>query len=374
MTTVGVEGSASGPSGSDGTTSRVGATGVEVRRRLDEASLADVTALIDAATTADGVRPLNEHVMLHLRHGGDEPTRNLIARDDDGTVVGYAHLDITDTVAGPSAELVVHPLHRGQGHGRALVEQALRTADADAPRPAHSVRPRLRLWSHGSHRSARELASRMGFSTVRELWQMRRSLYSPIPDATFPPGVATRTFEPGRDEAAWLDLNARAFADHPEQGTWDADDLAQREAEDWFDQSGFFLAERRTGTPAGTPSVDTTPAGAPNAGTAATRLVGFHWTKVHGGHPSHDHDGVGPHEHSGHGHAPIGEVYVVGVDPDERGTGVGRALTVLGLCHLRARGLGEVMLYVDESNTAAIRLYESLGFNHWDTDVMYAYH
>ena len=348
---------------------------VEVRRRLDDASLAEVIALIDAATTADGVRPLNEHVMLHLRHGGDEPTRNLIARDEAGTIVGYAHLDITDAVAGPSAELVVHPLHRGRGHGRALVEQALLTADANAPRPTHAARPRLRLWSHGSHRSARELASRMGFSTVRELWQMRRSLYSPIPDAEFPPGVTTRTFEPGRDEAAWLALNARAFADHPEQGTWDADDLAQREAEDWFDPSGFFLAERDGD--AGAAASDGARAASSDDGAAApgsARLVGFHWTKVHGGHPSHEHDGLGPHEHSGHGHAPIGEVYVVGVDPDERGTGVGRALTVLGLCHLRGRGLGEVMLYVDQSNTAAIRLYESLGFSHWDTDVMYARH
>ena len=63
---------------------------------------------------------------------------------------------------------------------------------------------------------------------------------------------------------------------------------------------------------------------------------------------------------------------IVGVDPSERGSGIGHALTVLGLVHLRALGLGEVMLYVDESNTAAIALYESLGFIHWDTDVMYA--
>jgi len=65
-------------------------------------------------------------------------------------------------------------------------------------------------------------------------------------------------------------------------------------------------------------------------------------------------------------------VYVLGVDPSERGTGIGHALTVLGLQHLRGQGLGEVMLYVDEGNAAAIALYASLGFTHWDTDVMYA--
>jgi mycothiol synthase len=114
-----------------------------------------------------------------------------------------------------------------------------------------------------------------------------------------------------------------------------------RERERWFDAEGFFLAERDG------------------------RLAGFHWTKVHGGHAAAEHG----HEH---GHEPIGEVYVVGVDPAERGSGLGRGLTVIGLRHLRSRGLTQVMLYVDETNTAAIRLYESLGFTHWDTDVMFA--
>lgn len=318
---------------------------VDVRRRLSGAELDEVRALIDAATMADGVRPLNEHVMLHLRHGGDEDTRNLLARDADGRLVGYAHLDVTDAVAGPSAELVVHPMHRGQGNGRALVDAARRSAG-----------PRLRLWSHGSHRSARELASRMDFTSVRSLWQMRRSLYAPIPDPVWPEGVIARTYRPGHDEQAWLDLNARAFAEHPEQGNWTPADLARRTSEAWFDPAGFFLAER----------VDDEGVG------AQSRLVGFHWTKVHGGSPDQAHADIGPHQHSPHGHDPIGEVYVLGVDPSERGTGVGHALTLLGLCHLRGLGLGQVMLYVDESNTSAIRLYESLGFTHWDTDVMYA--
>jgi len=319
---------------------------VRVQRRLDATTLAQVTALIDAATVADGVRPLNEHVMLHLRQGGDVGARHLLARDDAGTLVGFAHLDVTDQVAGASTELVVHPMHRGRGHGRALVETAATLAEQASARS-------LRLWSHGSHRSARELASRMGFTTARSLWQMRRSLYAPVPDAGWPDGVSVRTFRPGHDEQAWLALNARAFADHPEQGEWSADDLKRRTTESWFDPAGFFLAERSS------------PASQP-------QLVGFHWTKVHGGSPDHAHGDIGPHEHSGHGHDPIGEVYVLGVDPSERGTGIGHALTVVGLVHLRSLGLGEVMLYVDESNTAAIGLYESLGFTHWDTDVMYA--
>ena len=82
---------------------------------------------------------------------------------------------------------------------------------------------------------------------------------------------------------------------------------------------------------------------------------------MHGSDPSPD----------SHGHEPIGEVYVVGVDPDFEGRGLGPALTLIGLRHLRSRGLAQVMLYVDETNHRAIALYEHLGFTRWDVDVTF---
>jgi len=305
---------------------------ISVRGRLDPPEVAAVTALVDAATEADGVRPLSEHVMLHLRYGGDEPVRNLLLHTGSGTLVAYAHLDVTDSVEGASAELVVHPRHRHAGHGRALAARLLR----------ESPDGRLRLWSHGAHPAASRLARAMGFERSRALWQMRRSLYAPLPTVPAPDGVGLRTFDPGRDDDAWVELNARAFADHPEQGRWTVADLRRRLAEPWFDAEGFFLAEREDA--------------------AGARLVGFHWTKVHGGHAAA----------SDHGHEPIGEVYVVGVDPAEQGGGLGTALTAVGLHYLRGRGLPQAMLYVDESNVAAIRVYQRLGFTHWGTDLMFS--
>ncbi|MCW2882255.1 MAG: mycothiol synthase [Sphaerisporangium sp.] len=298
---------------------------VDIRERLTDHEVAEVAALVDAATEADSVRPLNEHVMLHLRYGGDPGARAVLLYEGD-TLAGFAHVDPTDEVEGPSGELVVHPAHRRRGLGRRLAEAALAESGG-----------RLRLWAHGDHAEAGRLASSMGFSRVRSLWQMRRPLSEPLPDAKLPAGVRLRAFEPGSDEEAWLAVNARAFAHHPEQGSWTIDDLRLREREPWFDPAGFFLAVRDRA------------------------LAGFHWTKVHG-----DDDPGAPH-----GHESIGEVYVVGVDPSEQGTGLGRALTLAGLAHLRSRGLAQVMLYVDEDNPSAIRLYESLGFTRWDVDVMY---
>ncbi len=301
---------------------------IAVRDRLTDAEARSVLQVAAAAAQHDGVAPLSEHVMLHLRYGGDPRARNLLLyRGAD--LAGYAHLDPTDPVEGPSGELVIDPRFRRRGLGRRLVGFLVREA-REQP---------LRLWAHGDLPAAARLAEAAGFERIRSLWQMRRSLQNAFDKPVFGEGIAVRTFEVDRDERAWTDLNRRAFARHPEQGAWTREDLDKREREAWFEPAGFFLAERDG------------------------HLVGFHWTKVHGG-------GAGQGR-PGHGHEAMGEVYVVGVDPGERGSGLGRALTLVGLHYLRSRGLSQVMLYVDESNTAAIRLYESLGFAHWSTDVMF---
>jgi mycothiol synthase len=302
---------------------------------LTPAQVSGVLALAEAAEAADGLAPLSEHVLLHLRYDAVSgsgsspdpktpgPERDLVLTVND-EVVGYAHLDANARGEELSGELVIHPDHRRQGLGLALVRQL--TAGADG----HPVR----LWAHGDLPAAGRLARAAGFARFRALWQMRRSLRDPLDQPRFPAGNTLRSFRPGRDEDAWLSLNSRAFAKHPEQGAWTRHDLELREREPWFDPAGFFIAER-DGV-----------------------MTGFHWTKV-----------AEPADPRGS----IGEVYVVGVDPGEQGTGLGRALTLAGLRYLRDRGLDQVMLYVDEDNVPAIRLYQSLGFTRWRTDAMYCF-
>ena len=300
---------------------------VEVVDHLDEREIHEITQLINKATEVDQVRPVSEHVWLHIRHGGDHADRHLLVRVN-GHVVGYAHLDETDLVAGPSAELAVDPSHRHLGIGRALVATLI-----DLVPGGH-----LRLWSHGELAASGELALSMGFTQARVLWQMRRSLFAPLPSMELPEGVSIRSFRPGIDDEEWLAVNTAAFAELPDQGSWTLEDLHRRMAEPWFDENGFLIAEE-TG----------------KQSDGQTRIVGFHWTKQHGG-PAHEL---------------IGEVYVVAVDPAFTGKGLGRALTLAGLHHLRAAGLAQVMLYVDSTNDPAIRLYQDLGFARWDTDVMF---
>ncbi|QLQ38151.1 mycothiol synthase [Micromonospora robiginosa] len=290
--------------------------------RLAAPEVAEVLALARTAGDADGADPLDEHVLLRLRDP-EAPAVHLTARGADGTLTGYAHLDTTAPTEGVGVELVVHPAYRRRGTGRALARGVL----AATPGP-------LRAWAHGDHPSAAALAVDLGFTRARVLWQLRRPLTGAVPAPALPEGVELRAFRPGEDDEAWLAVNNAAFAQHPEQGRWTLDDLRVRFAEPWFDPAGFLLA----------------------TDSATGRLLGFHWTKVH----------------ERQGSARIGEVYVLGVDPSAHRGGLGRALTAAGLAHLRdRRGLDRVMLYVDESNTGAVALYERLGFARWSAHVNY---
>lgn len=279
--------------------------------RPAEGQIADVAGLLAAAAVSDGVDPISEAASLRLHHPGTGT--HLLAHDAAGALVGYAALD--ERTDRRTAEFAVHPEHRRSGVGGALLAALL-----------DRVSGPLWVWAHGEHPAALRLAERAGLARKRELLQLRRGLDQPIPPRALPDGVTLRSFVPGEDEAAVVRVNNRAFSWHPEQSHWDVSALAVREAQPWFDPKGFLLAVDRQG-----------------------RLLGFHWTKVHPEGP--------------------GEVYVIGVDPDAQGTGLGAALIAAGMEYLREQGLAEVMLYVESDNATALQTYRKLGFRQHHTDV-----
>ncbi len=291
---------------------------------LDESQTSAVFALIQLAQDVDLQSPLSEHVLLHLKHGGDIRALHLLGLEDD-QIIGYVHLDSTDEVAGPSAQVVVHPEFRNLGHGKQLLHSALSLAGE-----------KLRLWSHGENTLARMLAESVGMKEVRTLFQMRRSLLSAIEPATFPENYDLKIFNAQTDQNAWLAANQLIFQEHHEQGTWTLRDFEIRMKEEWFDPSGFFILR------------------------ADGQIAGFAWTKVH----SHSH---------GHDHMPLGEIYVLGVSPEHRSRGLGKALTLHCLLYLRSLGLLEAMLYVNKDDASARALYESCGFRIWDVDTLYSF-
>jgi mycothiol synthase len=285
---------------------------LEIKRQMAQGDIDAVSELIEVATAADGHAPLGDHQWLDLVQGGREGFAGLVAWEPGHDhPVGFAQL--TKGSQSWALEFVVDPHHRegGAGIGTTLVEAALAIVRSEGGGHVH-------LWVPKPRSEHDLIAGRTGFTSGRELLQMRRSL--PVGE---PWQLELRAFEPGCDEAAWLEVNNRAFEWHPEQGGWDVETLKSREQQPWFDPAGFLLHER--GDP--------------------PRLAGFCWTKVHDDH------------------APaIGEIYVVAVDPDFQGLGLGRSLVLAGLDSLHGRGITVGMLYVDRSNTPAVHLYEDLGF------------
>ncbi|WP_420753072.1 mycothiol synthase [Rhodococcus sp. O3] len=284
---------------------------------------AAVRAVLDRATAADGTAPVSEQGVHSL--GRDDDTRHLVVRAD-GEVAGWAVLVPGHGEHSAMAEVVVDPAHRGRGLGTKLVEAALSAGGTGT-----------RVWAHGDLPAARAVAARLGLSGVRELLQMRRSLTTPeLPGVAVPDDLLVRAYRGPEDDAELLRVNAAAFAWHPEQGRWTETDVAERRAESWFDPAGLFLAFDRADP---------------------ERLLGFHWTKVHAATDTEP---------------ALGEVYVVGIDPQAQGRGLGRLLTLAGLQYLRDGGLGTVLLYVEGDNTAALNTYGRLGFDRFHVDVAYA--
>lgn len=213
------------------------------------------------------------------------------------------------------AEFVVDPDARGRGLGTALLETLLPLGG-----------PGLRIWAHGDHPAARALAQSHGFTPVRELLQLRAPVPA-VPVTSAAPPLIVDSFRPGTDDEPWLRLNARAFAFHPEQGSVSRSDLDELIKEPWFDPQDFLVMR----------DSDT--------------LIGYCWLKV-------EDD--------------VGEFYVVGVDPDRQGEGLGRRLMDAGFARLAARGIPTAALYVEADNVPAVSLYRSLGFANHSVDIQYA--
>ena len=354
-----------------------------------------ILALAHRAESHDGVSPLNEAATLALTH----VTGHHLLAQNDSTLLGYAFVEPTvdaSTAEGrdDAAQIVVDPEYRRQGIATDLVTH---------------LGPDTDLWAFGNLSPAQSFASARAFTPVRGLVVMELPVIPPqagsldsmldkvgqenrprVPSfsAAAPGGgvphwrrmgnpngishpstrgvlgalrlnlflglsrtsklvlhstcveVGSRRGRPPHHEEdrrmttytpedleALVRLNARSFADHPEQGHMTIDDFQERMEQDWFDPTGLMIARDDDGT-----------------------MIGFHWTKVENG---------------------IGEVYVLGVDPDHAGAGVGSALLDAGLAYLSSRNVTKVRLWVDDDNHIAQSLYVKSGFSPIRHDIRY---
>jgi mycothiol synthase len=291
-----------------------------VLREFAPRDVEHVRALIDDVEAATGIVPLGDDAWTGM-HAAQHRDLGIL----DTTDRAYAHL-AHHHASEWSIELAVMP--DTPDRRNELLARALELV-------AEEGGGHVTFWVHDAHDGAEDdaRARAAGLTPERELLQMRVPL--PLTDPPpWPDDVNLRTFRPGEDETAWVEVNNRAFAGHPEQGAWTVDMLRAREQEPWFDPDGFLLAFDDDG------------------------LAGSCWTKVHPPNPPREPD-------------TLGEIYVIGADPSRHGRGLGRALTGAGLASLAARGIRVGMLFVDAANEAAVGLYRSLGFTTVRTDRAY---
>jgi mycothiol synthase len=273
-------------------------------------AMADIDSLLEAVERADGQRPLSDHMWLDLRQGGRPGFAGLLGvQDDHDHLVAYCQVSRGNESW--SLDLVVHPHHRYEMTtiGPEMLRAAIDIIQAEGGGHVH-------WWVFEPTPTYASLAADIGLSPGRTMLQLRVQL--PLAHST---DIKTCAFRVGTDEAQWLEVNNRAFADHPEQGHWSTETLAARFATEWFDPKGLLLHHEDD------------------------QLAGFCWTKLH--------TDTTPH---------LGEIYVIAVDPNFARRGLGRALTIAGLQHLSAEGAPVGMLYVAADNQAALSLYRSLGF------------
>lgn len=281
---------------------------VEVLRRPSSEQRAELLGFVQEAWDAVGRQPLSDRLWIDLAGGTPDDFVAVRVRESGRTLAlavadAAHHAWLLEAVLATDAPTDVDD----------VLADAVRTA-VDAIRAVGGGS--IGWWCDEVTESVAALAAELGLTAGRALHEMRR----PLPSGSRAE-ITTRPFRPGIDDEAWLAVNNRAFADHPEQGAWTLDTLRSRMNEPWFEADGFRLHD-----------ID-------------GRLAGFCWTKVH-----HDHDAV------------LGEIYVIAVDPDFHGRGLGRQMTLSGLDWLSDHGIADGMLYVDAGNTAAVSLYEQLGF------------
>ncbi len=185
---------------------------------------------------------------------------------------------------------------------------------------------RINLWAKPERSWHQALADSQQLTDYRQLFQMRCQLPLDVSP------IATEPYRPGTDEKELIEVNNRAFANHPDQGTLDHAKVESLMSQEWFDPEGLRLYRDPDNN----------------------RLVGFCWTKIH---DRQDHYIQGRYTQE-----PIGEIFVIGIDPSYHGQGFGKPMTASGLDWMANQGITTAMLYVEADNVPALSTYRKLGF------------
>lgn len=255
------------------------------------------------------------------------PQHNLFIAEVNGEIIGF--IDSTPELKKHCVLLycLIHPEHRGKGLAGKLLNYATeraRNMKAKVLR-VNNVRD--------SNEVARRVLPRLGFRCTHCYLELRL----PLADICLPDmaqsNYSYRHLQPG-GERNFTRLQNRCFAD-----AWEYNPNTTEEI--------VYALTRSHCSPADIILV-----------CEGDKPIGYCWTRTKcGATPTNNGE--------------KGRIYMLGVDPDYQGKGIGRNALLAGLTYLKNNGIQTVELEVASQNKAALALYRSTGFTEWAKSYYY---
>jgi len=245
------------------------------------------------------------------------PENNLFIAEKAGDIIGYVDVTAELKIGRVVLNCLLHPRHWRKGVATKLIERALNRARELKVKRVHVNIP------HDSMK-ARKLFTKMGFRFIRRFLEMRLDLSEVRVPNMGQIGPRYRQMKSGEEEKL-VQIQNRSFT-----GTWGfnpntVDEIAYRIGlPNCFPEDIILACD-------------------------GDHVIGYCWTRTYVGERNVTRGGKG-------------RIYMLGVDPDYRGKGIGKEVFLAGLSHLKSKGLGMVDLTVESENEAARTLYRSAGF------------
>lgn len=254
-----------------------------------------------------------------------DPADNLFVAEAAGKVIGYIDVRPELGIGRAVLDCLVHTERRRKGLATELFHYASRRARELGARVAH-------VNVSEDNVAAKALLSELGFGFVRRFLDLRLVLSeAQLPDAE-QGDLAIRHPQPGEEDRL-TEIQNRSFA-----GTWGYNPNTVEE-----------IVYRLNMTGSSPENVILVCEG--------DKPIACCWTATNPGQ-----DAAGTKK---------GRIFMLGVDPDYRGKGVGKRALLAGLAHLKSKGIEAAELTVDSENAAACALYESVGFKVSSTSAWY---
>lgn len=245
------------------------------------------------------------------------PEQDLFLIETAGNFVGYMDVTPELSIGRVILECWVHPEHRRRGLAARLLGLATQRARKLGARAAHVNVAR-------DNKVAQSVLLGSGFKCVRRFIELRLDMARLSgPDAARAAQMC-RQLKPGEEDKLARVQN-RAFA-----GSWG------------YDPNTLETITHRINLSTGSPQDIIIAA-------EGGEVIGYCWTEVTG-------------EGEATGSQRKGRIYMIGVDPDYRGRGVGKRVLLAGLAYLKGKRVPVTELTVDSDNEAALALYRSIGF------------